>query len=137
MKFVFDENHPPALARALAPFAKLCGQEAVSVRDLALDGTKDVDLLHILTDRNDKVILVTADRAMSRRAHEVAAIRDTGAVVVVCVKAWNQQGDLLERARMMVWWWPTIVQCAEGAARGSFLELPWSTKVNSLKRWRA
>lgn len=137
MKFILDENHPPVLARVLEPLAAINDHEAVSVRHLGLEGTKDVDLLHILANPVSKVVLITADKAMSRRRHEVAAIRDTGAVVVIGMKAWNQQPDILERARMLVWWWPTIVRCAEGADRGSFLELPWSSSVGALKRWRA
>lgn len=137
MKFILDENHPPVLARVLEPLAAINDHEAVSVRRLGLEGTKDVDLLHILANPVSKVVLITADKAMSRRRHEVAAIRDTGAVVVIGMKAWNQQPDILERARMLVWWWPTIVRCAENADRGSFLELPWSSSVGALKRWRA
>jgi PIN like domain len=110
LKFIFDENHPPVLARVLAPLVEVDGHTAASVRHLGLAGTKDVDLLHTLADPTIKVVLITADIAMSRRRHEVAAIRETGAVVVVGMKGWNQQKDTMERVRMMVWWWPTIVR---------------------------
>ncbi|MFW7268638.1 hypothetical protein ACMAUO_11795 [Gluconacetobacter sp. Hr-1-5] len=137
MKFIFDENHPSILARVLAPLAEIDDHTVASVRHLGLAGTKDVDLFHALADPNHPTVLITADMAMSRRRHEVAAIRKTGAVVVVGMKGWNQQKDTVERVRMMVWWWPTIVRCAAVADRGSFLELPWSSAVATLKRWRA
>ncbi|MFW6683561.1 hypothetical protein [Komagataeibacter intermedius] len=137
MRFIFDENHPPIMARVLEPLAVMDGYTVTSVRHLGLAGTKDVDLFQILADPTIKTVLITADKAMSRRQHEVAAIRETGAVVVLGVKAWNQQGDTLERVRMMVWWWPMILHCSIEADRGSFLELPWANSVKALRRWRA
>ncbi|MFT8932457.1 MAG: hypothetical protein ABF976_12400 [Acetobacter syzygii] len=137
MRFIFDENHPPIMARVLAPLADMDGHIVTSVRQLGLESTKDVDLFHMLADPDTKTVLITTDKAMSRRQHEIAAIRETGAVVVLGTKAWNQQSDIMERARMMVWWWPTILHCSMGADRGSFLELPWANTVKALKRWRA
>ncbi|CAI9121334.1 PIN-like domain-containing protein [Brytella acorum] len=137
MRFVFDENHPPILARVVAPLGELDGHNVTSVRDLGIAGMKDVELFGVLVDDTVRTVLLTTDKAMSRRQHEVAAIRDTGAIVVVGCKGWNQQGDVIERARHLVWWWPMMVQCAGNADRGSFLELPWSSKVAMLKRWRA
>lgn len=67
MKFILDENPPPVLARVLEPLAGMDGHEAVSVRHLGLAGTKDVDLLHTLANPVSKVVLLTADKAMSRQ----------------------------------------------------------------------
>lgn len=137
LRFIFDENHPPLLARVLEPLAEVDDYSVASVRHLGLAGTKDVELFRTFANPDIKTVLITADMAMSRRKHEVAAIRETGSIVVLCMKAWNQQKDTMERVRMMVWWWPTILQCAGGAARGSFLELPWASNVRPLRHWRA
>jgi len=137
VRFVFDENQPPILARILAPLGEFEGHPVTSVRKLGVEGMKDTDLFAYLADDSVRTVLLTTDNAMSRRQHEIAAIRDTGAVVVIGAKGWNQQGDVIERARYFVWWWPTIVQSAGNADRGSFLDLPWSSKVATLKRWRA
>ncbi|MCH4025250.1 MAG: hypothetical protein LKH76_10080 [Acetobacter fabarum] len=91
----------------------------------------------MLANPDAKAVLITADKAMSRRQHEIAAIRETGAVVVLCTKVWNQQSDVVERTRMMVWWWPMILHCSMAADRGSFLEVPWANTVKALRRWRA
>lgn len=125
------------MARVLAPLADMDGHIVTSVRQLGLESTKDVELFQMLANPDGKAVLITADKAMSRRQHEIAAIRETGAVVVLCTKAWNQQSDVVERARMMVWWWPTLLHCSIEADRGSFLELPWANTVKALKRWRA
>lgn len=125
------------MARVLAPLADMDGHIVTSVRQLGLESTKDVELFQMLANPDGNAVLITADKAMSRRQHEIAAIRETGAVVVLCTKAWNQQSDVVERARMMVWWWPTILHCSIEADRGSFLELPWANTVKALRRWRA
>ena len=137
MRFIFDENYPPIIARVLAPLADMDGHIVTSVRQLGLDSTKDVDLFQMIADPNIKTVLITADKAMSRRQHEIAAIRETGSVVVLSTKAWNQQSDTVQRTRMMVWWWPTILHCSKEADHGSFLELPWANTVKTLRRWRA
>lgn len=125
------------MARVLAPLADMGGHIATSVRQLGLESTKDVDLFQMLANPDAKAVLITADKAMSRRQHEIAAIRETGAVVVLCTKVWNQQSDVVERTRMMVWWWPMILHCSMAADRGSFLEVPWANTVKALRRWRA
>ncbi|GBQ23920.1 hypothetical protein AA103193_2573 [Tanticharoenia sakaeratensis NBRC 103193] len=108
-----------------------------SVRDLELEGTKDVNLFRILADQSLLTVLVTADRAMARRRHEIEAIRDTGAIALICAKGWNQERDTLNRARMMMWWWPTILESAGKAKPGTFLALPWTKSEAALQRWLA
>ena len=136
MRFVFDENHPALLADMLRPIGAAEGYEVESVESLELRGTKDVELLHRVCANTAKGVLITTDRAMRRRHHERAAVAASGAVVVVGVSNWNQQSDLLHRARMMVWWWEQIREGAAGADPGSFLELPWANTPRALRRWR-
>ena len=137
MKFVFDENHPPLLADMLAVLAKDEAYDVTSVEALGFRGFPDVKLFPAIIALDPKSVLVTVDRAMRKRKHELEAIRDTGMVIVVGGKNWNQQSELWERARMMLWWWPTIVSSVSKADRASFLELPWRRQVKSLGRWRA
>lgn len=137
MRFVFDENHPPVLARMIAPLAQTETYLVQSVADLGLRGRPDTEVLASICMDGGRGILITADRAMRTRKHEAAAVRSTGAVVVVGVKAWNQQADLWERARMMLWWWPTIVDASRKAEPGTFLELPWRQRTEALRRWVA
>lgn len=136
MRFVFDENHPPVLANMIEPLAKDEPYEVTDVAKLGLRGAPDVDLLAAICADGRQGVLITADRAMRRRKHERAAVASSGAIVIVGVPNWNQQADLWDRARMMLWWWPTIVVSASLAAPGTFLELPWAQKVRSLTRWR-
>ncbi len=137
MRFVFDENHPPVLARMLVPLCESDPYMVTDVRSLGLGGMKDEDLLRALHEPDVKQVLVTTDRAMRRRKHERLAVASTGAVIVVGVSNWNQASSLWDRARMMLWWWPTIVEGARSADPGTFLELPWRQTVKPLARWRA
>ncbi len=118
----------------------LCADESYTVTDvcsLGFRGMKDEDLLRALKEPGVKQALVTTDRAMRRRKLERAAVASTGAVVIVGVSNWNQASSLWDRARMMLWWWPTIVEGARSADAGTFLELPWRQTVKPLARWRA
>ncbi len=137
MRFVFDENHPPALARMLAPLAEGETYEVTEVVGLGLRGAPDTELLAAICVDGRRGVLITTDRAMRRRKHERAAVASSGAVVVVGVSNWNQQADLWERARMMLWWWIEIVASAKAADPGTFLELPWRQRTKPLARWRA
>jgi hypothetical protein len=122
----------------LAPLIEADSYSVTDVRSLGFAGMTDVDLMSALQERGIKQILVTTDRAMRRRKHERAAVASTQAVVIVGVSNWNQQSSLWDRARMMLWWWPTIVQSSEAADPGTFLELPWRQKgLKPLTRWRA
>jgi len=138
LRFVFDENHPPPLARMLAEIAKAEPYDIASVVSLGLRGTKDVDLFQILTNNATcRNILITADAAMKRRRHEASAIQETGLVVVVCAKGWNQEGNIFRRAAMLLHWWRQIVICSEAALPGTFLELPWKSRgIGKLTRWK-
>ena len=120
--------------------APLCAGEAYTVTDvrsLGFHGMKDEDLLGALKESGIKQALITTDRAMRRRRHERSAVASTGAVVIVGVSNWNQTSSLWDRARMMLWWWPTIAESARSANPGTFLELPWRQGVKPLVRWRA
>ncbi|KXV35160.1 MULTISPECIES: PIN-like domain-containing protein [Gluconobacter] len=138
MRFVFDENHPPPLARMLAEIAKAEPYDIASVVSLGLRGTKDTDLFRLLTNGAEgRNILITADAAMKRRRHEAAAIQETGLIVVVCARGWNQERDIFRRGAMLLQWWRQIVTCSEDALPGTFLELPWKSRgVGKLARWK-
>lgn len=138
MRFVFDENHPPVLARMLSEIATAEPYDIASVASLGLRGAKDVDLFQFLTNGIEgQNILITADTAMKRRRHEAAAIQKTGLVVVVCARGWNQERDIFRRGAMLLHWWPQIVTCSEGASPGTFLELPWRIRgIGRLARWK-
>ena len=121
----------------LAPLVESESYEVVDVVSLGLRGAPDTDLLAAIGADGKQGVLVTADRAMRTRKHEKAAVAATGAIVVVGVANWNKAAGLWDRARHMLWWWPTIVGSVRTSAPGSFLELPWGTRVTPLKRWRA
>lgn len=121
----------------LAPLAEGEPYEVTDVSKLGLRGAPDTNLLAAICADDKRGVLITTDRAMRRRKHEKAAVASSGAVVIVGVSNWNQQADLWERARMMLWWWVEIVASARAADPGTFLELPWRQRTKPLIRWRA
>ena len=81
MRFVFDENHPAALARMIAPLAESEPYEVTDVVQSGLRGRADAELLTALGELTRRNVLIITDRAMKRRRHERAAVASTGAVV--------------------------------------------------------
>ena len=92
MRFVFDENHPSALARMIAVPADAESESytVTHVVALGLRGKPDTEVLAAICADGARGVLVTTDRAMRRRSHEKAAVAKAGAIVVVGVSNWNQ-----------------------------------------------
>ncbi len=139
MRFVFDENDPPAIASMLVPLAEAEGvaYEVTSVFAMKLLGAPDTEILAAICTGATRGVLITTDKKLRSRPHEQRAIKDQGAIAVIGVSNWNQQSDLWRRAGMMLWWWPKIVETVEKTDPASFLELPWHRSPKPLRRWRA
>ncbi len=139
MRFVFDENYPPAIARMLIPLAEAEGAlyEVTSVSAMGLRGATDPELLTAICKDVKQGVLITTDKKLRSRPYEQQAVKDQGAIAVIGVSNWNQQSDLWRRSGMMLLWWPKIVETVETTDPASFLELPWNHSPKLLRRWRA
>lgn len=139
MRFVFDENYPPAIAKMLSVLAAAESTlyEVTSVVSIGMRSATDAEILAAICKGAQRGVLITTDKKLRSRPHEQKVIKDEGAIAVVGVKNWNQQSDLWLRSGMMLWWWPWIVKTVETTDPASFLELPWNRNPKALRRWRA
>lgn len=138
MRIVFDENMPPAVARAIRQLASALDvgspdpAEVLHAFDLAGQGTKDVPLIQAVADgTHAKSALITTDKSMRTRAHERAAFIETGCIGIILRQHWNH-ASMMDRARLSVLWWETWVQTVAGAKPGSLWQCPWSNRPKSL-----
>lgn len=139
MRIVFDENTPPAVARALRILAAADAPgtpepvEVLHALDLVPMGTGDVSLIQALADgAHAKVALITSDKSMRTRQHERAAFADSGCIGIVLRGGWNH-ASLWDRARFTLLWWTTWTTRVATAQPGSLWQCPWSAKPRTLK----
>ena len=94
MKFYFDNNLSPHLARAMSELAvdEEEGDEVVfRPRDRGMDRMKDPEYIDILS-REGGWTIVTTDVAMSRNPHLVRALASSGLVSVSLRPGWLELG---------------------------------------------
>jgi hypothetical protein len=139
VRIVFDENMPPAVARAIRELASALGVgsadpvEVLHALDLVHQSTDDVPLIQAIADgTHAKVALVTTDKSMRTREHERAAFVATGCIGIVLRQHWCH-ASMMERAQLSVLWWETWVQTVTEAMPGSLWQCPWSTRPKPLK----
>jgi hypothetical protein len=139
VRVVFDENMPPAVARAIRELAAVLdagSPDPVEVRhalELVRHGTSDVPLVQAVADGlHAKAALITTDKSIRTRAHERAAFVTTGCIGIVLRQHWNH-ASMMERAQATVRWWETWVQTVTNAPPGSLWQCPWSSRPKPLK----
>ncbi len=139
MRIAFDENTPPAVARAIRILAEadaIGAAEPMEVRhalDLVPRGTSDVLLIQAVANgASGKPVLITSDKSMRTRQHERAAFTQTGCIGIVLRGRWNH-ASLWDRARLTLVWWTTWVPQAQAAPPGSLWQCPWAERPKPLK----
>jgi hypothetical protein len=138
VRIVFDENTPPAVARAIRELASALNVgvpdpvEVLHARDLVAQGTHDVPLIQAVADgTHAKSALITCDKSIRTRAYEHAAFVDTGCIGIILLQHWNH-ASMMDRARLSVLWWETWVQTVVEAKPGSLWQCPWHSRPKRL-----
>ena len=131
--FVFDENLPGALARAIGHLVT-DGHRVVAARDYVGGGTPDVALFEKLrAEETDRRIIVTLDKY--RRPEEQVVLRDTDFVVFTLHRAWAPRSRWM-KFHGLVAFWPAIQKTAESAGPGYCVyEVPYG--LNGTGRLRS
>lgn len=124
MKFLLDNNLPPALARALheltyADFDE--EHEVVHLKDKFPASTPDVEWIEALTKEGDWVV-ITHDKF--NKGFEREVLRRAGIKVFMLDKSWGNH-DFWEKAYQLVRWWPAIVDQSERLKDGAAYQVPW------------
>lgn len=123
MKFLLDNNLPPALAEALHALSSRENHEVEHLRGKFDGATADADWITTLGQEAGWVI-VSADRRITRNRHEREALRRAALTTFVLAKSWMHQ-EFWEKASRLVGWWPDIVKQAELVQPGAIFEVPF------------
>lgn len=126
MNFIFDNNLPPSLAKALNELTKnqWPGQHLViHIREKFSTSTKDEEWIGSLAeDSASEWVVLTHDRFNKGIEREV--LRRAGLKVFMLNKAWASE-RYWNKAYNLVRWWPRIVEQAEGVTGGAAFGVQW------------
>ena len=126
MKFLFDNNLSPHLARGIGELSRTDGDRVKTVaplRDKFPPDTPDIQWLTQL-DREGGWCTVSGDNFRKGDA-ERELVRRAGFTVFVLHKRWSNH-PYWNKAAQLVLWWPHIVEQSERVTR-SALRVPWRT----------
>jgi len=124
LKFLLDNNLPPALARALHELSNHnsnASHEVVALRDKFPPSTPDAEWIQALASEGGWVV-ITHDRF--RKAMEPEVLRRSGLRVFLLGKSWGSH-QFWDKAHQLIRWWPAIVAQAERLEGAAAFEVPW------------
>ena len=121
MRFFFDNNLSPHIARAMHCLNQPDGIDVVHLREKFAPSTGDVEWIEHLATEGDWAV-VTLDHDITRRGAIKIAWKKAGLVGFVLRPAW-QAFSPMEQAWRLIRMWPTIVNQCRLAAPGSTYEL--------------
>jgi hypothetical protein len=131
LKFVFDENFAPNLARALALLDN--EHEVASVVDKYGRGLDDIDWIPRLADEDENWVILTIDKRISRNKKITEVWKQAGLTTFFFVGAWAHTSSW-DRIVKTIGLWKNIVEKACQAKRGSvFKVLIKSKEIVELK----
>jgi len=124
LRFLLDNNLPPALARALHELIYHSSNEAhsvVALKDKFPANTCDEEWIQALADEGDWVV-ISHDKFNKGLEREV--LRRAGLKVFMLNKSWGPH-KFWDKAHQLVRWWPAIVAQAERLEGAAAFEVPW------------
>ncbi|HOB00081.1 MAG TPA: hypothetical protein PLJ16_02045 [Casimicrobium huifangae] len=124
MKFLVDNNLPPALARALDALSRdsdLPVDCVVALRDRFAPNTIDVEWMSELAAEGGWNVVSTDNFRKSNAEREL--LRREGFNVFVLQRAWSSQ-RYWQKSAQLVMWWPKIVDYARNSQKAA-VRVPW------------
>jgi len=123
MWFVLDENLPRAYARCLAELGGQGREFTVShIRDLAGKSVADTEWIAAVK-RKGEAVVISGDRRMLTRIHELQALRDAQLTTFILAPGWANL-KFWDKAWLLVRWWPKIVETAAASPPGTLFRVP-------------
>ncbi|HEY8900756.1 MAG TPA: hypothetical protein VIM61_10125 [Chthoniobacterales bacterium] len=130
MRFFLDNNLPPRVARALHCLLQP-KDSATHLKDRFAPDVTDVEWLTALAEEEDWIIL-SADTAITRNPHEIAAWKKGGHPTFFLKANWVHQ-PLWEQASRLFHLFPEILKLAAKARRGDAFAVPFKgAKIEKL-----
>lgn len=122
MKFLFDNNLPPSLARGIAELSKFDPkvEAVVALRDKFAADTPDEAWLSALAEEGGWII-ISKDR-FKKSSAEQELIRRRGLTVFVLDPQWAK--PYWVQAAQLVHWWPKILEVSKLTSK-SAMRVPW------------
>ena len=122
MKFLFDNNLPPSLARGIGELSKFdpVVEQVIPLRDKFPPSTPDVEWLGSLVEEGGWIV-VSIDRFKKSTA-EREMLRRQGLTVFVLDRQWSK--PYWSQAAQLVLWWPKIIDVAKLTSKTA-LRVPW------------
>lgn len=122
MKFIFDNNLPPSLARGIGELSKPnpAVQQVIPLRDKFRENTPDPVWLGTLIEEGGWIV-VSIDRFKKSTA-EREMLRRQGLTVFVLDRQWSR--PYWDQAAQLVQWWPKILDVAKLTSKTA-LRVPW------------
>jgi hypothetical protein len=124
LNFVLDENLPPAFARALDALRHPDADSVRTVRDHVASGTSDSEWIATIAKVGADHAVLSGDRRMITRKHELQALRDAKLTTFILAKGWSRL-KFWDKAWLLVRWWPKIVELACRHKAGSIFVVPY------------
>jgi hypothetical protein len=122
VKFLIDNNLPPALARALHALCEPADHSVTHLREKFAPNTKDSDWIETLS-RESGWSVVTHDKL--NKGLEREALRRAGLIVFFLDKGWSNH-QFWGIAHNLVRWWPRIIEQSEGIKGGAAFKVPYN-----------
>lgn len=121
LKFLLDNNLPPALAEALHALSKDDGHTVVHLRSRFSERAPDHEWIAELANEGDWVV-VSHDR-FAKNELERKALQASGLIVFVLTRSWSKL-RFWDKAILLVRWRPRILEQAGLVETGGFLVPP-------------
>ncbi len=125
MKFLLDNNLPPALARALHELTHTNSNEAhevIHLKEKFPPNTPDTEWIEALAKEGDWVV-ITHDKFNKGLEREV--LSRAGLTVFFLDNSWSPH-NFWEKAHQLVKWWPAIIAQAERITGGAGFRVKWN-----------
>lgn len=126
MKFLLDNNLPPALARALHELSKADGHQVTALREKFKANTPDIEWISQLRAEGNWVV-VSKDK-FSKGSMEKKAFSESGLAIFILAKQWHK-APFWDTAHNLVRWWPAITEQAECITGGGVFKVGWRFSV--------
>jgi hypothetical protein len=122
LKFLFDNNLPPSLARGIGELSKFdpVVEQVIPLKDKFAANTPDLEWLRALAIEGGWIV-VSIDRFKKSTA-EREMLRRQGLTVFVLDRQWSKPYWL--QSAQLVLWWPKIVDEAKLTSK-TVLRVPW------------
>ena len=118
MRFFFDKNLSPYLAKAVAALCEPHTIEVIHIDEKFPNNPPDAEWIAALAAEGNWVI-ISQDR-FAKNSREREALKSTGIVTLILTKQWAHQREW-DKAWLLVRWWPRLMEFASLVGSGAYL----------------